>query len=275
MALETTWRLSAVMALAGFAVPLLEAAGPRRSESDTHRGNYVDILIRETYTSLADQELTARVAEVGERVLHAAGNPHGYRFRFSVLNDPVPNAMATAGGYVYVTTGLLQILKSEDELAAVIGHEIGHVNNRHPTEVFSKLTKVRLTKIGLQIGTAVAAAYASQAVSGALANQGLSAYDVNRMATGMGNLVSLTLSEVGVHILTNMHAGYAKSKEFEADGLAIEYSGKAGYDRTALGDVLQRLHEMSRSPETRRFVTYLHSNPGRLQDRIRKLAPAN
>jgi len=77
-----------------------------------------------------DSPLTAYVRQVGERI--ATHSPHaGVDYTFYVLDLPEPNAFALPGGYVYVSRGLLALLNSEDELAGVVGHEVGHVAARH------------------------------------------------------------------------------------------------------------------------------------------------
>jgi predicted Zn-dependent protease len=77
-----------------------------------------------------DATLQAYVAAVGQRLAeHSPRQDVAYRFQ--VVDSPEPNAFALPGGYVYITRGMLVLLNSEDELAGVIGHEIGHVAARH------------------------------------------------------------------------------------------------------------------------------------------------
>ena len=77
-----------------------------------------------------DQELAELVQAVGERL---AANSHrpDLIYRFTVLDSKTVNAFALPGGYIYITRGMLAYLNSEAELAAVLGHEIGHVTARH------------------------------------------------------------------------------------------------------------------------------------------------
>ena len=73
-----------------------------------------------------DPALTAYVQAIGVRLaVHASLSDVPYRFQ--IVDMPEPNAFALPGGYVYVSRGLLALVNSEDELAGVIGHEIGHI----------------------------------------------------------------------------------------------------------------------------------------------------
>ncbi len=82
---------------------------------------------------LDDPALTAYVSELGERL--ARHSPRrNVTYRFYVADMPEPNAFALPGGYIYVSRGLLALANSEDELANVIGHEIGHVAARHAAQ---------------------------------------------------------------------------------------------------------------------------------------------
>ena len=89
----------------------------------------------------AAQEL---VDEIGEGIVN--GSPAGrspYEFEFHLLDDgQTINAFALPGGQIFITRGLLEALKTEGELAAVLGHEVGHVVGRHSAE---QLAKARLT----------------------------------------------------------------------------------------------------------------------------------
>ena len=62
------------------------------------------------------------------------------KFKIFILDDSRPNACTTTGGYVYVTTGLLDSINSEDELALIIGHELGHIENHHTKDIARFIT---------------------------------------------------------------------------------------------------------------------------------------
>ena len=149
-----------------------------------------------------DPELARLVQEIGERV---AANSHrpDLIYRFTVLDSDKVNAFALPGGYIYITRGLLAYLNSEAELAAVLGHEIGHVTARHSVR---------------QHGTATMAGILGAVVSASTGVQG--AGDLSRL--------------VGTAIVR----GYGREHELEADRLGAEYLAKTGYDPDGMLEVV-------------------------------------
>ena len=79
---------------------------------------------------IQDARLNAYINEVGQRVAAGSHRPD-LTYTFTVIDSPEINAFALPGGYVYINRGLLLYLKSEDELAAVLAHEVGHITARH------------------------------------------------------------------------------------------------------------------------------------------------
>ncbi len=153
-----------------------------------------------------DGPLSAYVAKVGTRVAMASvPGSRATDWHVTVLNSPVPNAMATPGGYLYITRGLLAMINSEAELAAVLGHEAGHVAARHSDKRSSRAT------IGALGSIAAAILLGGQAAS--LVNN------------GAGALI----------------AGYSRGQENEADTLGMRYAIAAGYDPRAAASMLAAL----------------------------------
>jgi len=149
-----------------------------------------------------DPELEKLVQQVGEKLASHSHRPE-LLYRFKVLDSTTINAFALPGGYVYITRGLLAYLNSEAELAAVLGHEIGHVTARHSVR---------------QQSTA--------AVTGIL-----------------GAVVAASTGVQGVGTLTDMAStaivrGYGRDHELEADRLGAEYLAKSGYDPDAMLEVV-------------------------------------
>jgi predicted Zn-dependent protease len=86
--------------------------------------------ILQQYGRVDDEQLQQYVSEVGQRIAAQSHRPN-LQYTFTVLDGDDVNAFALPGGYVYITRGIMAYLNSEAELAAVIGHEIGHVTARH------------------------------------------------------------------------------------------------------------------------------------------------
>ena len=168
----------------------------------------------ETYNELLEKELIypdeawqEYVTEIGERLL--AVSPHkGRTYTFAVTDQPFVNAFATPDAYIFVTRGILAHFNSEDELAAVIGHEIGHVVGRHSKR---RMSRVRLGEILGWLGS---------------------------YATGTGSMYNLsnTITQAAI-------ASYGREYELEADEYGTEFIIKAGYNPRALLDSIQMLRD--------------------------------
>ena len=190
-----------------------------------------------------DAEATARVKDIGRRLVAqsvAARSP--YKYDFHLLADPrTINAFALPGGQIFITTGLHRLLRTPGELAAVLGHEIGHVIARHSAE---HLAKQQLT-------------------------QGL----VGAVAVGSGDM---TATQVAQQVGAMINMKYGRDDELESDSLGIRLTAEAGYDPRAMLAVMQVLAKASsasRQPE----MLSTHPNPenraGRIKEEIAKKFP--
>jgi predicted Zn-dependent protease len=103
-----------------------------------------------------DDELLAYVRSVGIRLLRYAP-PRPFNYEFKVVDQRVPNAFALPGGKIYVSRGLLALVQSEDELAAVIGHEITHAAERHSAARMDYASRINPLSIGLMRAATIAA----------------------------------------------------------------------------------------------------------------------
>jgi predicted Zn-dependent protease len=175
--------------------------GTTQGEKEQSRRYYDQIIA--AYGLYEDQAVQDYVNAVGQRV---ARNSHlaDWDFKFTVLDDESINAFTTGGGYVYINRGLLAYLNSEAELAAVLGHEIGHVTARHPAR---RQTRGVLASV-LATGAAI--------------------------ATGSGAVAQL--ANIGA---TAWLQGYGRENEMEADRLGLEYATKTGYRPEAMGEVFK------------------------------------
>ena len=218
--------------------------------ADVTRGNQLDAVIRDSEPVYENKEICARVAEIGQKVVAASGNEHGFPYRFYVLNSPDVTAFSVPGGAVYVTAGLLRHLHSEDELAAILSHEIAHVNMRHMMQTeHSEHSKIFWSRV-LVVGAVAAGTFAGAAAQVGAANSfaRASSFANPGQAQALAELGQLTTAVVawgtasgGEALLNAYYQGFKPEYEFAADKAAMEYASKAGYDRAAMVRVLERL----------------------------------
>jgi len=166
-------------------------------EIDLGRAN--DPKIRAQFGTYDDAKLQAYVQQVGED-LAAKSHRAGLVYRFTVLDTPDVNAFALPGGYIYITRGILAYLSSEAELAAVLGHEIGHVTARHSVRQYSAATAAN-----------IAAAIFIQ----------------NRVGQDLFGVLGNALL-----------SGYGREHELESDRLGAEYLARTGYEPQAMLGVI-------------------------------------
>ena len=165
------------------------------------------------------------VSEVGQRIVQrsdARRSPYVGNYHFFLLNDPETiNAFALPGGQVFITRGLFDKLEDEAELAGVLGHEIGHVVNRHAAEHMASGRLGQLLTMAVGVGASGDRRGREAAMAAAMVNQ-----------------------------MTQLK--FSRGDESEADRYGLKYMAQAGYDPTAMLDVMEILKEAShgnRQPE--------------------------
>jgi predicted Zn-dependent protease len=190
----------------------------------------------------SDVQASALVQQVGQKIVATSeAGKSGYEFHFTLLGDPnTINAFALPGGPVFITEGLLSRLKTEGQLAGVLGHEISHVIERHSAQH-------------------IAQQELSQGLTGALI---LSTYDPNDPNSGRSAQMALLIANlVGLK--------YGRDDELQADHYGVKLMGEAGYDPNAMLGVMEVLsssHEGGAPPEF--FST--HPNPEHRSERIQQ-----
>ena len=148
------------------------------------------------------------------------------QWRFAVLDTPSINAMAFPGGIVVLTRGLYTLLTSEDELAAVLAHEIAHVNRRHQWKVIQQQKLV------------------------ALAGDAVTRSDPGRSTK--------LVADLGAKLIAR---GLDKSAEFEADRDGVVIAARAGYDSSALIAVMERLKALKPGAADTALLFSTHPSP--------------
>lgn len=155
------------------------------------------------------------VEQIGQNIAVQSGLANSREaFNVTLLNSSVNNAFAVPGGYVYATRQLVNLMNNEAELAAVLGHEVGHVAARHSARRQAAAQRNQLGGVGIAILSQVL-----------LGNSSLG----NTIAQGaLQGSQALTLS-------------YSRNQELEADALGVQYLNTAGYDPRSMATLLQSL----------------------------------
>lgn len=195
-------------------------------------------MIRESGGISQDAAGRALVEKVGARLLAStAARQTPYQFKFHLLADEhTVNAFALPGGQIFITEALFRRLKSEDQLAGVLGHEMGHVVGRHSNEQMAN----------------------SRLWSG--------------LAQGLGVLLSDGQNNAGAQV-AQMVAQYkvmkfSRDDESESDALGVRFMIQAGYDPEALIGVMEILAEVSGGASRSDFMSS-HPSPANRMEKIR------
>ncbi|HET9511218.1 MAG TPA: M48 family metalloprotease [Sphingomonas sp.] len=207
-------RLTLATATAALALsPITASAQTARAitQSDRSQGAQANPELVAQFGGRYDGPQAAFVERVGKRVALQSGLSNSQNdFTVQLLNSPVENAFAIPGGYVYVTRQLLALMNSEDELAFVMGHEVGHVAARHSA--------------GRQKTSTIGSVLAG--IVGAVAGN-----------SGIGQLIGAGAQQAAGLITLK----YGRDQEYQADTLGIRYVAGAGYDPGAAPLILGAL----------------------------------
>ena len=219
-------------------------------------GNQTNQEVLKQYVIYDNPPLQNYVQRIGNK-LAAQSHRSGLNYSFTVLDSKEVNAFALPGGYIYITRGLMAYLNSEAELAAVLGHEIGHVTARHSVRQYSAN---QITNLGVALGSI--------------------------FIPGMNQATNQLAQMFGTALLR----GYGREHELEADRLGAEYLARTNYDPQAMLDVISVLKDQevferdrarieSREPRIYHGVFSSHpDNDTRLQEIVStagRLADAN
>ena len=204
-------------------------------------GREYNAQILKQYPVYQDPRLQEYVQSIGESLALKSHRPN-LVYRFTVLDSPDINAFALPGGYIYINRGLMSYLSTEEELAAVLGHEIGHVTARHSVRQYSQAQLMGILSTAIEI------------------NSGRTAGNIANLASGA------------------LLSGYGRDMELEADDLGAQYIYQDGYSPQGMYEVLSVLKDQEiyskkiaeqRGQEPRRYHGVFASHPSndlRLQE---------
>jgi predicted Zn-dependent protease len=209
------------------------------TEKELTLGKQAHSAISKQWGLYEDDALQEYVQQVGLRVAGASEQPRG-PWRFSVVDDAVPNAFAVPGGYIYITRGLLAYLCDEAELAGVLGHEIGHVTARHTA---ARYTRTQVAKAGLKLVRIIWP-------------------DTERT---WGNWAAVK----GLRLL---FLSYGRDAELQADDLAVGYLARAGLDPSGWTRAVTTLSRVENA-RGKQIPNWLSTHPSSI-DRATKLGQA-
>lgn len=180
-----------------------------------------------------DTKVNQYVDAVGQKLARVSHRP-GLKYQFKVLNTSMINAFALPGGFIYITRGLLVKMDNEAQLAAVLGHEIGHVTARHGAKrLQSALGFQFLVKLALS-------------------------YDASRKG-GSPSKGLVASAKVGSVLFNVISMGYGRENEFQADELGMVYARQAGYKPQGVIELLNILREMEKGHTVK--YEFLSSHP--------------
>lgn len=221
-----------------------KASRPITDEEEYYIGRSVAATLLSQYPLLKSRKITDYVNQVGITLSLHSDRPYTHAgYHFAVLSSTEINAFACPGGLIFITKGMLSAVRNEDELAAVLAHEIAHISHR---DGIGAIKKSRWTEALTIMGTTAAKQYGS---------------------SGLSQLVGIFEGSIDDVVKTLVVNGYGRAQEYDADKAAVTYLAKAGYNPSAMKAFLERLNTQRNATDGGLFKT--HPSTG---DRIDNVA---
>lgn len=187
-------------------------------EQEYYLGRAVAAQILVDYPPVGDEEANLYLNRIGQTLAMASDRPETFGgYHFLLLESDEINAFAAPGGLILVSRGMVDLCSSEDELAAVLAHEIGHVSAKHGLRA---IKNSRLTSAFTIIATESARNFGGE--------------DLKQLVNDYDGSISDITSTLVVN-------GYSRGLEQEADQVALELLQRVGYDPLALRRMLQEM----------------------------------
>ncbi|MDA2918214.1 M48 family metalloprotease [Desulfobacterota bacterium AH_259_B03_O07] len=212
------------------------AKDPITDVEEYYIGRAVAANIVSSYPVLVDDELTTYVSFVGNTVALNSNKPTTYGgYHFAILDTNEINAFASPGGIIFITKGLVDSLENEDELAAVLAHEIAHINNQDGIALIKAARSASagslILKEPLRIIGSITPSYIAQ-------------------------LTNYFIQSVDDAFNTVAVNGYSTEQELEADKAAVLYLSRSGYDPSVLLSYQMRLYEEGQTSGVEKMRTH-------------------
>ncbi|MCS7215724.1 MAG: M48 family metalloprotease [Thermodesulfovibrio sp.] len=225
-----------------------KAVRPISEEEEYYIGRAVAARIFSYYPLYENPQLTSYINSIGKVIVLHSERPFIFGgYHFAILNTNEVNAFACPGGIVLVTRGMLNLLQNEDELAAVLAHEIAHLNHR---DGINSIKQARWMEALTIIGTTAARQFGDEE---------------------MTKLVDIFEGSIDDILKTLIINGYSQTQEYASDEKAIHYLTKAGYNPNALINVLERLRNIKKSESG---IGKTHPDPAERINNIRDKIPS-
>jgi predicted Zn-dependent protease len=187
-------------------------------EQEYYIGRAVAATVLTTYKAYDDRRVNEYLTTLGRGLALASVLPETFSgYHFLVMDSDDINAFGAPSGFILVSRGLLRCAASEDEVAAILAHEIGHVSLKHG---LSAISSARWTEAALQLGK-----FAAQSSDSAI---------LRDLTSSFGNVI-------GDIVKTMVSSGYSQELEKQADLEAVRILNDVGYDPRALIRVLKRM----------------------------------
>ena len=208
-------------------------------EQEKKIGDEMHTKIQTKYKLSTNQKLNSLIASVGSKLARHSGE--STPIKFTTLDDAkTVNAFATPGGYVYITTGMINKLDNESQLAAVLGHEIGHITEDH---VHARLRN--------KIGASLVAGFLGKLVNKDVSNS--------------------KFFQIGNYVFSQK---FSRKHEYAADRAGAKIMAAAGYNPEGMVSLQDKLYQMSKG---RLRIEFIESHPSsaKRRDEIAQFIKAN
>lgn len=217
---------------------IIDSVHGMTTEEEKKLGKKILLEMERKIEWIRDIELQNFLNQIGLSIVAQVG-PTPFEFKFHLIKSPDPNAYAIPGGNIFVTTGIILLAESEQEVAGVLSHEVSHVIQRHIAQIIDKAKRVNIASMAAIIAGVIlgGGGKTSEAVA----------------TTAMATAEALVLK-------------YTREMETEADQNSIKYMIKAGYDPNGLITFLNKIYRLSITSSPK-IPTYLLTHPA-ISDRI-------